>query len=513
MFNKIKITTSLTILIISFVTMHIISSCISVYRSALNDNNFSKTVTLNHQIDSLAAIKLNLIQSRLDTYRAAASLIENNPVQFESDLGKAIANLNGVQKEMDYFLSLDNPLTTNAELIKNLEVAYTQLFTDLRYQQAKLKTEGFMGYRAADVHLTQENFLRITDEVIFNVSNLLKEYDALSAKMHEHSFNQFIIETVLLILMLLGAIRWNYVVLKKPLNDLISHFTYISNGDLSKKIEYCGKNEIAQLFSYFEKMQSYLIETVQVVRNSSDILVEGVSHVVLKNSDLAVRTDQQASSIQQTASSMDELTETVKLNALNASKASEIADFSAKAARKGEEITQTVTNTMDSIKESASKIADILNMIDSIAFQTNILALNAAVEAARAGELGRGFAVVADEVRNLALRSAEAATEIKQLIEESNQRVLLGSNLVNVAGDTMREIVHSVAKVNALIAEISTASTEQSIGIEVVSRSIRELDTTIQENGNLVNDLSSSAQVLESQSFHLIKSVSLFRII
>jgi len=236
------------------------------------------------------------------------------------------------------------------------------------------------------------------------------------------------------------------------------------------------------------------------------------AEISVGNGDLSNRTEQQASSLEETASSMEELTATVKQNADNARQANMMAISASDIAEKGGLVVAEVIGTMDSISEASRKIVDIISVIDGIAFQTNILALNAAVEAARAGEQGRGFAVVASEVRNLAQRSASAAKEIKVLIDTSVARVDMGAKLASDAGQTMTEVVGSVRRVTDIIAEIMSASQEQSAGIEQVNQAIIEMDNVTQQNASLVEEAAAAAESLRDQAGNLVRTVSVFQV-
>lgn len=298
----------------------------------------------------------------------------------------------------------------------------------------------------------------------------------------------------------------------KPLNEAVAHFERISQNDLSGKIRDRGQNEIGKLFSAMQYMQSGLAKTVSEVRDSSGSIHIGAREIASGNADLSSRTEQQAASLQETAASMEQLTTTVKQNADNARQASQLANDASSTAVQGGEVVGQVITTMHGISDSSQKVTDIISVIDSIAFQTNILALNASVEAARAGEQGRGFAVVASEVRNLASRSADAAKEIKALIEASSTQVKEGSVLVESAGETMREVVSSVRRVTDIMDEISAASQEQSSGIEQVNQAVAQMDEVTQQNAALVQEASSAASSLEEQAARLESVVSTFRL-
>ena len=298
----------------------------------------------------------------------------------------------------------------------------------------------------------------------------------------------------------------------KPLNEAVTHFQRIAQNDLSGHVSDRGSNELGKLFSAMQHMQSGLAKTVSEVRDSSGSIHIGAREIASGNADLSSRTEQQASSLQETAASMEQLTATVKQNADNARQASQLANDASNTASNGGEVVEQVITTMHGISSSSQKVADIISVIDSIAFQTNILALNASVEAARAGEQGRGFAVVASEVRNLASRSADAAKEIKALIDASSTQVQEGSVLVASAGETMRDVVASVRRVTDIMDEISAASQEQSSGIEQVNQAVAQMDEVTQQNAALVQQASSAASSLEEQAARLASVVSVFRL-
>ncbi len=324
----------------------------------------------------------------------------------------------------------------------------------------------------------------------------------------------WIIITVLIVVLLVIIGVWAGIkrALIGPLNHLIDNIRHIAGGDLVQRIDVHGSNEMGVLADSLRHMQSELVRTVGDVRNGANAIYSGASEISVGNNDLSSRTEQQAASLEETAASMEELTATVKQNADNARQASHLALSASETAQKGGKVVDNVVQTMRDIAGSSQKIADIISVIDGIAFQTNILALNAAVEAARAGEQGRGFAVVAGEVRNLAQRSAQAAREIKSLIEDSVGRVELGSTLVESAGETMGEIVNAVTRVTDIMGEIASASDEQSRGIDQVGLAVSEMDRVTQQNASLVEESAAAAAALEEQASRLTQAVSVFRI-
>jgi len=297
-----------------------------------------------------------------------------------------------------------------------------------------------------------------------------------------------------------------------PLNEAVRVAESVAAGDLTQNIEVRSQDETGQLMRAMKDMNDSLVNIVGQVRTGTETIAVASREIAAGNANLSSRTESQASSLEETASSMEELTSTVKQNAENARQANQLVASTADVAVKGGKVVGQVVDTMASIKESSRKIADIIGVIDGIAFQTNILALNAAVEAARAGEQGRGFAVVASEVRNLAQRSAGAAKEIKALIEDSVGKVDTGGRLVDEAGKTMNEIVSSVKRVTDIMSEIAAASQEQSAGIEQVNQAITQMDDVTQQNSALVEEAAAAAESLEDQADKLAQAVSVFRL-
>nr|WP_315400327.1 methyl-accepting chemotaxis protein [uncultured Duganella sp.] len=293
--------------------------------------------------------------------------------------------------------------------------------------------------------------------------------------------------------------------------DLCVAVSRVASGDLTGELR-VRPADTTSVLAGLQRMQASLSEVVASVRSDSETVSTAAAEISSGNSDLSARTERQASSLEETASSMEELTSTVRQNADNARQANALALSASDIATKGGLVVDQVVGTMGSISEASRKIVDIISVIDGIAFQTNILALNAAVEAARAGEQGRGFAVVASEVRNLAQRSASAAKEIKALIDNSVERVDAGSRLASDAGATMSEVVASVRRVTDVIAEIMSASQEQSAGIEQVNQAIGEMDSVTQQNASLVEEAAAAAESLREQAGNLVRTVSAFKL-
>ncbi|MGH8509570.1 MAG: methyl-accepting chemotaxis protein [Gammaproteobacteria bacterium] len=298
----------------------------------------------------------------------------------------------------------------------------------------------------------------------------------------------------------------------RPFEGAIRILEKVANGQLDNEFTVDTRDEVGWLLHTIKTTQKGLAQLAVEARSVSHAVQKGSQEIAQGNTDLSQRIEEQAASLEETASSMEELTSTVRQNADNAQQANQLAVAAREHAEKGGEVVGKAVAAMSEINTSAKRIADIIGVIDEIAFQTNLLALNAAVEAARAGEQGRGFAVVAGEVRNLAQRSAEAAKEIKVLIQDSVRKVEEGARLVDASGSTLVEIVTWVKKVSAIIADIAAASQEQSAGIEQVNRGITQMDQVTQQNAAFVEEMASASQSMNEQAVHLTQAIQSFRL-
>jgi methyl-accepting chemotaxis protein len=317
---------------------------------------------------------------------------------------------------------------------------------------------------------------------------------------------------ITIVVVAMGMAVWVARIVASPLTKAVDIAQRVAAGDLGADIRPESQDETGQLMLSLRAMNDSLLKIVGEVRQGTDTIATASTEIASGNLDLSSRTEQQAGSLEETASAMEELTSTVKQNADNARQANQLAVSASEVAQQGGTVVGQVVDTMGSINASSKKIVDIISVIDGIAFQTNILALNAAVEAARAGEQGRGFAVVASEVRSLAQRSSAAAKEIKELIDDSVEKVDSGSKLVEQAGTTMAEVVASVRRVTDIVGEISAASHEQSTGIEEINRAITQMDEVTQQNAALVEEAAAAAQSLQEQAGKLTQVVSVFKL-
>ncbi|MBL7090351.1 methyl-accepting chemotaxis protein [Acidovorax sp.] len=335
---------------------------------------------------------------------------------------------------------------------------------------------------------------------------------AASADTYATARNIVLLVSVVALGLAIASAAWLIRSITAPLARAVEAADRVAAGDLSGQIVVQSKDETGLLLAALQRMQQSLVNTVALVRQNAEGVASASSQIASGNNDLSARTEQQASALEETAASMEELGSTVRQNADNARTANQLAVNASAVAVQGGDVVAEVVETMKGINASSNKIADIISVIDGIAFQTNILALNAAVEAARAGEQGRGFAVVASEVRNLAGRSAEAAKEIKSLITASVERVEQGTALVDKAGATMTEVVASIRRVTDIMGEISAASSEQSAGVGQVGEAVTQMDQATQQNAALVEEMAAAASALNAQAGELVNAVAVFKL-
>ncbi|EGJ11769.1 methyl-accepting chemotaxis sensory transducer [Rubrivivax benzoatilyticus JA2 = ATCC BAA-35] len=387
-------------------------------------------------------------------------------------------------------------------------------YTDVRRELNERVERGESVYADVDTLLlpVAQDYQKALDAVAAHSQELLEASQAGLAAATERS--QWTIAIGALLATLLGA---GFAIvatrsITRPIERAVRTAEAIGAGDLSATIVAEGRDETARLLQALAGMQASLARIVAEVRESADGVATASHQIAHGNADLSARTEQQASALQQTAASMEELNATVRQNADNAMQANQLAAAASAVATEGGQMVGQVVQTMDGISESSRRITEIINVIDGIAFQTNILALNAAVEAARAGEQGRGFAVVAGEVRILAQRSAEAAREIKSLIGTSVERVDSGNALVHQAGAKMQDVLASIRRVADIVGEISSASAEQSDGVAQVGEAVAQMDQATQQNAALVEESAAAAESLRTQARQLVDAVAVFRV-
>jgi methyl-accepting chemotaxis protein len=480
------------------------------------------TLTQNTKNSTELVNNMALINKGNDQYFRTVTRLSRAVAQLQADPSKgpeifdtAKQSLDGLTQALASFKSAPHPGLEEAavqELSTNWDNLITQGVTPL-FAAASSKDIGTYNQLA---NSTVPALSRSFGASMENVSGQIAvDFDAAQRQStHLTSIGKVILLTAFgigLVILLLTD-RYLVMALVRPLDQIRDHFAVIASGDLTHYLEEFGKNCAGKLIPLLNLMQLSLVNTVQTIRNCTNHIYQGASEISAGNNDLSSRTEEQASALEETAASMEELTATVKHNADNAHHASQLVIEASGTAQRGGNIVADVVSTMKDISGSSKKIAEITSVINSIAFQTNILALNAAVEAARAGEQGRGFAVVASEVRNLAQRSAQAAKEIEQLISESVSRVDSGSRLVENAGQTMNEVVRSITHVTDIMAEIASASDEQSKGISQVAVAVTEMDSVTQQNAALVEQASQAAVSLEEQASLLNNAVATFKL-
>ncbi|NKE66170.1 HAMP domain-containing protein [Ramlibacter sp. RBP-2] len=429
----------------------------------------------------------------------------------QKEISAASAQISGHQKKLESMISTAEEKALMAQ-IANKRAAYL----DARKAVMKAKADG---NTAQARQLVEQGLVPAVAayeaDLTAMVEMQVKDAAASAGKIeHLRQRGELVLVVVGAAAVLLGlAVAWTLTrAITRPLRRAVALAETVAAGDLTTTVAVDSRDETGQLLQSLKDMSGSLAQVVAQVRAGTDAISTASGQIASGNQDLSQRTEEQAASLEETAASMEELTGTVKQNADNARQANQLAQLASEVAVKGGSVVGQVVDTMGGINAASRKIADIITVIDGIAFQTNILALNAAVEAARAGEQGRGFAVVASEVRSLAQRSAAAAKEIKALIDDSVSKVDTGSELVGQAGATMDEIVGSIRRVTDIMGEIAAASAEQTRGIEQVNQAITQMDQVTQQNAALVEEASAAAQSMREQAGALVQAVSVFKV-
>nr|WP_319563906.1 methyl-accepting chemotaxis protein [uncultured Rhodoferax sp.] len=511
--NQLKISTRLSLLIALMSALLIVIGSfglngISQTNDALKSVYEDRTVPIG-QIAEINALNL---RNRL---AIAGALLDPTPGEINQGIADITANITSIQKIWASYAS------------SNLTPEEDRLAKKLAEDRARFVQEGLQptiaALRANDMdgarQLVFEKIRTLYAPVREDINNLMQlqvdvaqhEYTAAQARYEAQRW--WFIGTILAgllvaILLGIGMIRS----ISRSLGEALTIANAVAQGDLSHHIQLDGKDEVSQVLVALSDMQGSLSKVVNTVRQGSESVAAASSQIAQANHDLSARTESQASALEETAASMEQLSATVKQNADSATQANQLALSASATAVHGGEVVAQVVETMKHINDSSKRIFDIISVIDSIAFQTNILALNAAVEAARAGEQGRGFAVVATEVRSLAGRSAAAAKEIKALIGASVERVEQGSTLVDQAGVTMGDVVSSIMRVTDIMGEISAASREQSQGVSQVGEAVTQMDQVTQQNAALVEEMAAAASSLRTQAQDLVGTVAVFKL-
>jgi len=446
--------------------------------------------------------------------RTQALIVSNDPAveaEFKDVIAATSAQISEVQK------SLESMALSDADKAQmNKIAAARKTMIDLRGEARKLKGDGQQDQAVTLINQKYNPsvvaYLTALREFVAQQQKNAADTQAAMAAERMLTVKIAAVAVALLLLAIIVGAYYLIGSIQRPLAHARGLAERIAGGDLSQQESVTRGDEFGDLLRSLYAMSNALGRMVHQVRQSTDSIAIASAEIATGNQDLSARTEQTSSNLQETAAAMEEFTSTIQQSAGSAQKASSLAAGATGVARRGGEVVTQVVATMEDINHSSKKIADIIGVIDGIAFQTNILALNAAVEAARAGEQGRGFAVVASEVRSLAQRSAEAAKEIKQLISASVEKVETGSRLVSDAGTTMTDIVQSVQRVTDMIGEITAASSEQSAGVSQVNKAISNLDQMTQQNAALVEESAAAAQSLREQADHLAREVSMFKV-
>jgi methyl-accepting chemotaxis protein len=382
---------------------------------------------------------------------------------------------------------------------------------NLKLIQAGKKEEAFAFLVDKTIPARNGLLEKLADTVLYQNESLSKDLATIEADAQTSKF--IVMSVMLAAVLMLALLSWHIAsLLQNRVAQARRVPEQVRDGDLATRTSDAARDEISPRLLALGEMQQSLSQVVGSVRSNAESVATASAQIAQGNQDLSGRTEQQASALQQTAATMEELGTTVRNNADSAKQANQLAQGASTIAAQGGEVVGQVVTTMQGISDSSRKIGDIIGVIDGIAFQTNILALNAAVEAARAGEQGRGFAVVASEVRSLAQRSAEAAKEIKGLIGRSVEQVEQGTALVDQAGKTMGEIVGSIRRVSDIVAEISSASVEQSSGVQQVGQAVTQMDHATQQNAALVEESAAAAESLKGQAQQLVQAVAAFKL-
>jgi len=481
-----------------------------------------RTVQVQAQSDAIA----REMQSRVAAAMRWSGLTETNAartqalivssdlaveVEFKDLIAGTSAQITEVQKSLEGMALAD---ADKAQMAKIADARKTMI--DLRGQARQIKSDGRQDEAVA---LVKQRYNPAVGTYLQSLRDFVQlQEQTAQARLAEMAAARALtlqitgVAVLGLLLAIVAGAHYLIGSIQRPLaqaNDLAAR---IAGGDLSAQGTVTRGDEFGDLLRSQYAMSEALAGVVQQVRHSTDSIAIASAEIATGNHDLSSRTEQASSNLQETAAAMEQFTSTLQQSASSAQQASGLAASATGVARRGGDVVTQVVSTMEDIHHSSKKIADIIGVIDGIAFQTNILALNAAVEAARAGEQGRGFAVVAGEVRSLAQRSAEAAKEIKQLIGTSVERVEAGSRLVRDAGTTMEDIVRSVQRVNDMIGEITAAASEQSAGVGQVNQSVGQLDQMTQQNAALVEESAAAAQSLREQAEQLARTVSVFKV-
>ncbi|MBQ0270123.1 MULTISPECIES: methyl-accepting chemotaxis protein [Providencia] len=509
-FKNLKISMKLTVAFGSFVALIILSSIFSLANMNRANDGMKQVLYESYPIASTAGQMMDNFYSFIGIQELIL-LDDRGSDKRREELAKITLKINELME------SLENNVTDDRskEVLADLRVIRQQFHSSI----TRINT-----------FLSENNRQAAIDEMMTKTSSIQRDYrDQIQTLMAiqdlqmqeigrkvnaDYESNKILLAVLSILSIGAGCIMGWYIttIITRPLENAVNFAQSIANGDLTKDIQVTSKDETGVLLNSLNAMKEHLLEIVQEVQQGSESISAAAGQIVAGNQNLAARTEEQAASVEETASSMEQITSTVQNTTEHTHEASMLADQAAIIVQNNGDMMSQVTNKMRTINSSSSQMTEIINLIDSIAFQTNILALNASVEAARAGEHGRGFAVVAGEVRLLAQKSAASASDIRALIENSSAQTQEGMELVEKATQQIHGMVDSVKEMNALLREIGQASREQSDGISQINSAVGQLDLTTQQNASLVEESVVAADSLNEQAYHLKELVNYFRV-
>ncbi|WP_279203858.1 methyl-accepting chemotaxis protein [Obesumbacterium proteus] len=514
MFERLKISQGLMGVLALFCIIQIFSGSWSILDASGTNDRLTQISSGFNQIMAMDTAYASVTEIREEVLKDALMLAtQPEDTKARQSLGELRQNLTEVDQQMEKFYQLSQSNENEIERTKNVKSLYERARGDLLQLIISLENNDLVKFQSVMHNSSSSHFMSALDDTSEYVANSIITPAANAAQASYRQMLPLSLTFMFVFIVLTGAVLvWIRKYVLNKINQVIDYQAAIAHGNLSIEIDANGNNEIGKLMQGLKHMRDELANTVSAVRAGTQNIYTGVQEIAAGNSDLSSRTEEQASSLEETAASMEQLSATVKNNADSANAATSLVKRASNSAVNGGEITRKMVVTMSDIADSSRKIGDITSVIDGIAFQTNILALNAAVEAARAGEQGRGFAVVAGEVRSLAQRSAQAAKEIKTLIDASVLRVDQGNDLVENVSGAMTEIVTAIGQVTETMQEISSASEEQSRGITQIAQAVNEMDKVTQQNAALVEQSASAANALEDQADRLNQTVAVFKL-
>ncbi|MDF3920538.1 methyl-accepting chemotaxis protein [Salinicola sp. LHM] len=512
--KNLSVRRSLTLALVVLVAMIGAISGVGFYSNSTSSDVIDELSEINiEQTNTLNRTQVNLLGVRIMLEKAAAlsrQSEDKNALAMQQRAQEALDR--AMQRYAEFQRVPTGEDSRRDPYVDAINAAYTELVPQTL--QPLLANSDPDEIRREEQRL-DDNFAAFDEASRAFVRYVEERGDELIADDAQSTLIVEIVSITLLLLALVAALLVRIAMIRtvvNPLQEAVDHFDRIANGDLTAEIENRGTNEIGRLFGALKNMQVKLSELVLSLRNSSDSVFTGAGEIASGSQNLSTRTEEQASALQETASSMEQMASTVRQNTDSAIEADRLSSGASQAAETGGKEVQRTADLMREIAASSRKIQEIIGVIDSIAFQTNILALNASVEAARAGEQGRGFAVVASEVRLLASRSADSAKEIRTMIEETTSKIEVGAEQAERSGQTINETVDAIRQVSTLMNEIATATREQNSGIDQINVAVTQMDSVTQQNASLVEQTSAAAASLESQAKHLAELIATFRV-